>query len=68
MRKFYVVWDTWSPYADYEDEPIKEDVILDRDEKANPETFAKKINSTLNPNSVIKCHASDIIAWSLIEE
>lgn len=68
MRKFYVVWNTWSPYADDEDGPIKEEVILNEGEKANPETFAEKIRATLNPHGVIKCYASDIIAWSLIEE
>lgn len=67
MRKFYVVWDTWI-HVDGEDGPIKEKVILNEGEKANPETFAKKIRATLNPYGVMKCYASDIIAWSLIEE
>lgn len=67
MRKFYVVWDRWwNPYGDAG--PTKQEVILNEGEKANPETFAKKIRDTLPHRSLYECYGSDIIAWSLIEE
>lgn len=66
MRKFYVVWDAW--YNSYGDDgPIKQEVVLNEGEKANPETFAEKIRG-LTSHGIAKCYASDIIAWSLIEE
>lgn len=59
MRKFLVYYRMHQVYDVYE--YYRSKVELELDEKANLETFEKKINS-------LGCSGKEVLSWSLIEE
>ena len=59
MRKFLVYYRNHLVYGEYE--YFRSKVELELDEKANLETFEKKINSW-------GCSGKEVLSWSLIEE
>lgn len=58
MRKFLVYYRHWVPY---EFEYYTCEIELNTGEKANTETFEKKVNS-------VGCSGKEVLSWSLIEE
>ena len=59
MRKFLVYYRLYLPYGEYEYHT--NEIVLNRGEKANVETFDKKLN-------VVDGWNKEILSWSLIEE
>ena len=59
MRKFLVYYRMHIIYGEYEYHT--NEIVLDCGEKANAETFEKKINS-------VGCSGKTVLSWSLIEE
>ena len=59
MRKFLVYYRTYQYYGEYE--YYTNEIILNIDEKANTETFEKKVDS-------VGYDGKEILSWSLIEE
>lgn len=59
MRKFLVYYRMHLVYGEYE--YYRSKVELNPDEKANTETFEKKVNSW-------GCSGKEVLSWSLIED
>ena len=59
MRKFLVYYRMHLIYGEYE--YCTNEIVLDYGEKANTETFEKKVNS-------VGCSGKEVLSWSLIEE
>ena len=59
MRKFLVYYRAYQYCGEYE--YYTNEIILNPNEKANTETFEKKVNS-------VGCSGKEVLSWSLIEE
>ena len=59
MRKFLVYYRLYQYCGEYE--YCTNEIVLKPNEKANTETFEKKVNS-------VGCSGKEVLSWSLIEE